>query len=142
MVVSMNTNFSLVYPMFAMVCLTFMVGVFLLFTRIYAARSRAVNLKYFKLLNGDIPEFLQKPTRHFVNLFEVPILFYAACLTAMVTGTVSETVQTLAWVFVGFRVLQALIHIGPNSVYPRMLSFLGSFSVVIIMWVLIVLNLP
>jgi hypothetical protein len=76
---------SLVFPMLAMVLLTFAVAVALFRARMRSVREGLVPITYFRTFEGATePEFLVKPTRHFINLFEAPILFYAGCLAAMV----------------------------------------------------------
>lgn len=137
----MNPNFVLVYPMFAMVCLTFLVATTMLFSRINGARRRDVHIKYFKLMSGDAPEYMMKPARHFINLFETPVLFYAVCLTAMVTQTSNGALQIMAWIFFALRVIHAAIHLGPNKVLPRMAAFLTSFGVLMAMWITVIIRL-
>ena len=55
--------------------------------RIAAIRSGEIDIEYFRLHQGARePEASAKFSRHFVNLFEVPTLFYVACLAAMVAA--------------------------------------------------------
>ena len=71
------SDFSLVYPMLAMVLLTFGVALALFRARLRAIREGHTAVSYFRLLQGSPePEFLAKPTRHFINLFEMPLLFF------------------------------------------------------------------
>ena len=81
------TRLQLLFPMLAMVLLTFGVAVVLFRARKRSVREGHTPVSYFRTFQGSQePEFLAKSTRHFVNLFEVPTLFYAGCLTAMVVG--------------------------------------------------------
>ena len=81
------SNLSLIYPMLALVLLTFGVGVVLFRARVRAVREGHTPVSYFRVFQGSPePEFVAKPTRHFSNLFETPTLFYAGCLAAMVAG--------------------------------------------------------
>ena len=90
------TNFNLVYPMMALVLLTFGVAVVLFRARLRAVREGHTPVAYFRVFHGSAePEFLAKPTRHYANLFEVPTLFYAACLAAMVTGVTGAVVAII-----------------------------------------------
>ena len=67
-------EYSLVYPMLAMVLLTFAVAVVLFRARLRAVREGQTPVSYFRLLQGSPePEFLAKPTRHLTNLFETPV---------------------------------------------------------------------
>lgn len=134
-------DFHLIYPMFAMVLLTFLVGCITLSARIRAARKRDVALKYFKNMSGEAPDYMTKPSRHFSNLFETPVLFYAGCFAAILTGATGPVMLILAWAYVALRVAHAMIHIGPNKVYPRMAAFLASFGVIVTMWIVVVVQI-
>lgn len=134
-------DFSLIYPMFAMVVLTFVVGAITLRSRIRAVANRDITFKYFRLMQGEAPDYMVKPARHFVNLFETPTLYYAACLAGVVTQTTNDFMLAMAWIFVILRVAHAAIHIGNNDVRPRMFVFLGSFVVIMVMWIAILVHI-
>ena len=131
-------KFSLIYPMLAMVLLTFAVAVVLFRARIRSVREGLAPASYFRLLQGSPePEFLAKPTRHFTNLFETPVLFYAACLTGMVTGMNDATVVGLAWAYVLARVLHAWVHLGSNRVRIRLRVFAAGWLFLLALWIYI-----
>ena len=81
------SELSLVYPMLALVLLTCGVLIVLFRSRVRMVREGLAPVSYFRVFQGSPePEFAAKPARHFTNLFEAPTIFYAGCLTAMVTG--------------------------------------------------------
>lgn len=126
---------SLVFPMLAMVLLTFGVAVVLLRARLRAVREGLTPVSYFRLLQGSPePEFLAKPSRHFANLFETPVLFYAGCLAAMALGVGGMAVIALAWGYVAARVVHAWIHLGSNRVRWRLRVFTLSWLCLIALW--------
>ena len=130
------SGFSLVYPMLAMVLLTFGVALALFRARLRAIREGHTAVSYFRLLQGSPePEFLAKPTRHLINLFETPVLFYAGCLAAMVTGTASVGVIALAWGYVATRLLHAWVHLGSNRVRHRLRAFALSWLLLLALWI-------
>jgi hypothetical protein len=137
-------NLLLIYPMFAMVLLTWAVASVLLNARIKAARSGKVTMKYYKALQpgpDDEPSHTMiNGGRHFVNLFEVPVLFYAACILGVILPMTSQVFLILAWLFVAARVAHAVIHVGSNKVRPRMMSFIVGYSSVNIMWIQILIT--
>src|SRR5262245_8503026 len=95
------SDYSLVYPMLALVLLTFGVAVVLFRARVRSVREGHTAVSYFRTFQGSPePEFLAKPSRNFANLFELPTLFYAGCLAAMVTGATGALSTALAWGFV------------------------------------------
>jgi hypothetical protein len=130
------SGFPLVYPMFAMVLLTFAVAVVLFRARIRAVREGHTAVSYFRTFAGSAPEqeFLAKPTRHFANLFEVPTLFYAGCLAAMVVGATGPTGLVLAWGYVAARLAHAWVHLGGNRVRHRFRIYLASWIFLLALW--------
>ncbi|MEM9838434.1 MAG: MAPEG family protein [Pseudomonadota bacterium] len=68
------------------------------------------------------------------NQFEFPILFYAAVLLAVATGSVSDHLVTLAWVFALARVGHALVHCTLNIVALRFVVFGVSLFALLFMW--------
>jgi hypothetical protein len=127
---------SLVYPMLAMVLLTFGVATSLFRARTRAIREGHVPVAYFRLFQGAAePEFVAKPTRHFSNLFETPTLFYAACLAAMVTGVTGYIMVALAWAYVVTRLGHAVVHLGGNRLRKRAPIYLVSWIILLAMWI-------
>ena len=70
---------------------------------------------------------------HFSNQFEVPVLFYLGCIAALVTESVDVTSVTLAWSFVGLRVVHTAIVLVKNDprlrVGPYVLSTLAVWGI-------------
>lgn len=135
-------NHLLVFPMFAMVMLTFLVGVILFASRVSAFRKGQITLRYFRNMDGEKPtEWMLKASRHFSNLFELPVVFYAGCITALWLPTSNVWILVWAWLFVFARVVHAFIHIGPNNPRYRMLAFMLGFFCVLAIWVEIILTI-
>lgn len=130
------------YPMFAMVLLTLVVGVYLLSLRVRAVKRREVSIGYFRLYSGQTepPARLLAASNHFNNLFQIPLLFYITCLMTLQTGLTGPLMQTLAWLFVASRVAHALIHLTYNNVIHRMLAFWFGLLLVVAMWVVMFLH--
>ncbi len=101
-----------------------------------------MDARFYKTFQGDAGETRSaaQRTRHFVNLFENPVLFYAACITAMVVGQGSGAMVLLAWVFVICRVLHAVVHLGSNRILPRMTVYGVGWVVLLAMWVMLVIR--
>lgn len=134
---------ELVYPMFVLVTLTAIVGVITAYIRIKGAYAGKFDARYFKLMgNYDIPEQIAKFGRNFNNLFEVPILFYAACITALVLKINTDMLIILAWTFVALRIIHSIIHLTYNHPLHRFVPFITSFFCTFGMWIIIVMNVP
>ena len=129
-------EFALVYPMAAMVLLTALVLTRMVLGRVAAVRRGEVDARFYKTYQGDEgePRKAAQRTRHFVNLFENPVLFYAACITAMVTGQGTGLLVWLAWAFVICRTIHAFVHLGSNKIPPRMAIYGTSWVVLLAMW--------
>lgn len=137
----MTSSYALVYPMFAMICLTAYVLVRMFRARVRAVREGAVTTDFFKIYQGQ-PEPPQsaQAARHFVNLFETPTLFYVACVTAMVTGVNDLVVLGLAWLYVAARGIHAFVHLGANRLKPRIRIYAFGWLVLLMLWGWIVID--
>lgn len=120
------SEFVLIYPMLAMVLLTFGVLLTLLRTRLKLIRQNQVEARYFQIYRGDEPDASLRLSRHFTNLLESPTLFYAACLTGMVSDQSTPLFQSLAWIFVFARCVHSYIHLGHNKVHYRVTAYFAS----------------
>jgi hypothetical protein len=135
------SQFQLVYPMFALVLLTGTVLVILFRSRVRAVRDGKVTARFFRIYQGEVePEDSAKPARHFSNLFEAPTLFYAACITAIITHDAGPVVQTLAWLFVAARVVHAYIHLGGNRLRSRIRAYFAGWLALLALWIHVVLH--
>jgi hypothetical protein len=132
----MAPELRLVYPMLAMVVLTFAVLVHLFRSRVRMVREGHAPVSYFRTFQGSQePDYAIKPARHFVNLFEAPTLFYAACLAAMVVGVPGGLALALAWAYVATRVIHAWVHLGGNRVRHRMRAYFVSWLLLLGLWI-------
>ena len=129
-------EFPLVYPMAAMVLLTAVVLIRMVLGRVGAVKRGEVDARFYKTYQGENtePRKAAQNARHFVNLFENPVLFYAACIVAMVTGQGAGLIVWLAWAYVAVRVLHAMVHLGSNRIPPRMAIYGASWVVLLAMW--------
>ena len=127
---------ALVFPMAAMVLLTGLVLVRMVLGRVAAVKRGEVDSRFYKTQQGEVgePRKAAQHTRHFVNLFESPVLFYVACLAAMITGLSTGVMVWLAWAYVVCRAVHAFVHLGSNSIPPRMAIYGASWIVLLAMW--------
>lgn len=133
--------YALVYPMLALVLLSAIVLASMFAARVRAVKAKEVSTKYFRIYQGETePEQAAKRARHFTNLFEAPVLFYAACLAAMVTQAGGLAMHVLAWAYVAARVIHALVHIGRNRLRPRMAVYFVGWLVLLAMWIVLAVS--
>ncbi|MCB1049273.1 MAG: MAPEG family protein [Acidobacteria bacterium] len=127
------------WPMMAMVFWTFIMLVTIFLNRVRSVRTGRVPARYFKTLQGEAPDDIVKGTRHFANLFEMPVLFYAACLFSLQMEMHSRLLFGLAWLFVACRIAHSLIHLGYNKVTHRLAIFFLSNIALFAIWARIAL---
>jgi len=128
-------NFDLVYPMAAMVLLTFIVLIRMFLGRVRAVRAGEADAGYYKTYQeGREPREVAQLSRHLVNMFESPTLFYAACIAGMVIGENATILAALAWVYVAMRAVHAYVHTGSNRLPPRIKIYFSSWLVLLGMW--------
>lgn len=133
---------SILYPGIAMFFLTLGVLAWLGLSRARAIREGSVSIRYFRTYDeGSQPARLHLLARHVQNHFEVPPLFYAAILFTYVGGAVTPWSVALAWLFVLARCAHSVIHLGPNNVRVRFVTFGASLVVLTGLWVTLLVHL-
>lgn len=133
-------NSEILLPVLALATLTFVVLSLLGIFRIGGLTSGRFSQKYYTLFREDDdqePLFVRLLARNYHNLLELPILFYVGCLVAYATELVSQPLVTLAWSFVGLRVVHTVIHVTYNGVWHRMIVFVTSSLVLMGFWVVL-----
>lgn len=129
-----NPNLIL-YPVFAMFYLTAGVLTYMGITRFSAVRQRTMNAEFYKTYDkGEEPEQMRKITRNFVNLFEVPVLFYVGVILTYVSHEVSYWMIGCAWAYVALRYVHSYVHLTSNRVLTRFRIYISSGVVLLVMW--------
>lgn len=133
---------QILYPAFAMIALTIFCMMRLGFLRYAAVRSGEIDPRFFILYRGyEEPEKLAVYSRHIVNLYEAPLLFYVIILMAFVTGQSGGWVLGLAWVFVALRYIHSYVHLTSNVVLIRFRIFAVSVLILTILWAAVLTNI-
>jgi len=122
-------------PFLAMGLLTFIVLGMIPQRRFAAVARKQVTPDDFALGESpSVPGHVSLPNRNYMNLLEVPTLFYAVCLALFVTGTVDSLSLGLAWAYVAGRTLHSLVHVTYNKVLHRLVLFAVSNFVLMALW--------
>lgn len=126
---------AILMPMLALVGLTFLVWARMNHLRIAHIIAAKIDPDKYKLRSAynDVPDKIMYPSENLMNLFEVPVLFYAAALSIYVTSHVDVYFVALAWAYVGLRYVHSIIHITYNHVMQR---FTVHFVSTLVLWVL------
>jgi hypothetical protein len=127
---------ELVLPMSVLTLWTLVVLTLIPIARVRAVRAGRAHVKDFRYgESGNVPGDVSLPNRDYMNLLELPVLFYVACLTVIATNRVFPGMYELAWAFVGLRIVHSLIHLTYNNVLHRLIAFAAGVFVVLAMWV-------
>jgi len=128
----------MLYPMFAMILLTFAVAAHLFRMRVKAVKAGEIRLSQFRLNTGETPDAMAQAARNYTNLFEVPMLFYTAGATAIALGIQVPSMVITAWVFVLARCAHSWIHLTSNNVIHRMRAYMLGNVCVLVIWGILV----
>lgn len=129
-------------PMIVLAFWTFIVLLLIPRARFKAARARRVTAADFAFGESEnVPPEVRLPNRNFMNLLEMPVLFYVACITLYALGKVDVWAVGLAWGYVGLRVAHSLVHLTYNNVIHRLRVYAASVVVLMALWVRIALAL-
>ena len=122
-------------PMGALAGLTFLVLALIPIARFRAAFAGKVTANDFALGESQrVPADVSLPNRNYMNLLELPLLFYVLCVVVLVTGKLDAVLLALAWLYVGLRTIHSAIHIAYNNVFHRLIAFALSNVVLMGMW--------
>ena len=114
-------------PFTVMLLLSFVVWLCLYFTRIPGMRRQHVHPQKLatRAEKAGIPisNAEARASDNFMNLFELPVLFYALCLALYVTDAVDGLYLGLAWGFTVLRILHSIVHLTYNKVLHRFLVY-------------------
>lgn len=128
----------MLYPLFAMVLVTFVVAIHLFRLRVKAVKSGQIRLSQFRLNSGDMPDNVAQAARNYTNLFEVPMLFYTAGAIAIALGIQVPAMVITAWIFVLARIAHSWIHLTSNNVIHRLRAYMLGNICVLVIWGILV----
>jgi len=129
-------------PVIGLALWTFAIMLFMAYKRFSAGFAGRLKPGAFKVgESADVPSDVRLAGRNFVNLFEMPVLFYVLCLALYMTHNVSETLLILAWIYVALRVLHSLIHVTYNKVMHRFFVYALSSFLLFGMWIMFAVEL-
>ena len=129
---SLGMTQTLIAPMAAHVALTA-----LLYVLLTAVRAPAI-WGIGRRPDGTNPWAAIEPrvSANLSNQFELPLFFYAACMILQL-GHVSPVAVSLAWIFVGGRLLHTAVQVFTRNVRLRGAVFTINFLAVLGLWLLV-----
>jgi hypothetical protein len=135
-------NVQILYPVAAMVLLVAVVTGLMLKARLGEMAKRRIHPQKAstRAQTGAVLENT-RAADNYLNLFEMPVLFYVLCLCIYVTNSVTPALLAGAWVYVALRCAHSYIHIVYNKVMHRFYAFIASVVLLVALWVQFVLQL-
>jgi len=125
----------MLYPMLALIGWTFVILLLMGKRRIAAVQAGRVHAREFALgESAAVPVDCTIANRHYMNLLEIPLLFYAVCLTYYVTRQADAAALALAWAYVVLRLAHSAVHLGSNRLVHRLLTFASSNFALMGLW--------
>ena len=122
-------------PAVAMALLTFVVWLRLFFTRVGEMRRLRIHPQSVATSAKAAERFVDtRAADNFRNLFELPVLFYAALGIAFSIGAVDRLLFVLAWLFVALRVAHSAIQCSYNRVMHRFAAYVAGGFVLWMIW--------
>ncbi|MDF1606818.1 MAPEG family protein [Hoeflea sp. YIM 152468] len=136
----MTNSTAIFWPVIAQVFLTLIIYTMVSSRRIAAVKAGAARPSDFKVPSIE-PEPSATAARNLSNQFELPVLFFAVCLSLFVTGGAGLAAIVLAWAFVLTRVVHAYVHLTSNRIRIRRLLFIVGLAVNLIQWLLLAIHI-
>ena len=128
---------AILYPVFALVALSFIVLFYMSYRRLTAIALGKVKMTEHGEHNWDNhPPVIVNGANHYQNLFEMPVLFYALVGFLLITKQVDLVFVALAWAFVTFRYIHAYVHTQVSGVPIRSVFFALGALTIMIMWII------
>lgn len=138
----MTTTVQLAVACFALVLLTFAVGVRLLYVRTMEMRAKRIHPQAAST-SIQMAAKLQnvQAADNFRNLFETPVLFYSLAAVAIASDYAPAWLAVGAWLYVVLRAAHSFIHCTYNRVMHRFAAFGSGFLLLVCLWVAFIVGL-
>ena len=99
----------IMYPAILMMVLTLYLYVKSYLDNTKAKKNKIVKGEYFKVYQGEVPEYIEVLRQTLKNQFELPILFYFLISLALIFNNISKIDLIFAWLFVLSRYIHCYI---------------------------------
>jgi hypothetical protein len=137
---------TVLLPLFVEVALTFALMFGMMYLRTGSLIRGETRDADIALREPSWPRRASQFAYAFGNQFELPVLFYVLTILVIITRHADILFVMMAWIFVLFRILQALVHVTSNNVRQRGAFYGVGAIVLVLMWIIfavrILLGLP
>ena len=124
----------MIYPVVALAFLTMIVWLHMYAVRISEVRKRGLEIESLTPFNRDLGVRFLTSGDNLRNLFEMPVLFYAAAAITLATETQDFALVAMASVYVALRYVHSFVHITYNRISHRFMVYVMSSIVLFVLW--------
>jgi hypothetical protein len=128
---------QIVYPLLVQVLLVAVLMGVTFRARVRAVRQGRVNIAKAAIDPSAWPPDVRRVANTFNNQFQIPLLFIAVAILAVVFRQVDIFFLTLAWLFVATRIVHAAIYLTYNDIRQRAAAFGAGATICFVMWLLL-----
>lgn len=136
----MSGSTAIFWPLLAQVLLTFVIYVLVSYRRIGAVKAGTAKPADFRVPSIE-PEASATVARNLSNQFELPVLFYVACLSLYVTDGAGMAAIVVSWAFFVSRLVHAYVHVTSNRIWHRRRLFILGLLINLLQWLLLAVHL-
>lgn len=124
-------------PMITQVFLTFAVWVYMYVLRLGEIRRKAIDPQDLqdRARAHELLTVSANASNNLKNLFELPVLFYAAVLLSLALMIQDVMLVRLAWGFVILRIVHSVVQCTYNRVMHRFVAYAISCLFLLVIWV-------
>lgn len=128
---------DMLWPAIALVVWTYAVWFWMYVKRFALMRARPPSENDFATMEAARRYFapVEMPAANLINLFEMPVLFFALLPLLLFTGLGTPAQIWLAWVYVALRVAHSIAQIVIQHVPMRFAIYVLSSAVLLAMWI-------
>jgi hypothetical protein len=128
---------DILWPTFALVAWIYLVWFWMYLARFAHMKRKPPTADDFATMDGGRRYFapVEMPAANLINLFEMPVLFFALVPLLLITHHGNHIQVILAWAYVALRVVHSLVQILVKRVPLRFLVYVLSCAVLSAMWI-------
>ncbi len=141
--INLTQNYSIFVPALFMVLLTFLVLTYMFRVRVNFMKSGKARLGKFstRASTSEATKEIASSADNFMNLFEVPVLFYFLTTVIFLTNSSDKIFLALMSVYVVFRYIHSFVQCTYNNVNHRFYAYALSVLTLLIVFVRVFIKL-
>ena len=85
-------NLEILHPLIALAAWTFLVLLLIPFVRVRSVQRREIGPNDFKYESPAFPPSVSIPNRNYMNLLELPMLFYVVCMVLYISAAMKDQI--------------------------------------------------